>query len=599
MSSAIPKHNSTGFFWGTVAVLLILSWIVKFEGPSWVHELYHSGHFSVLEFLTGRQDDSLAYYRGRVGEIWLGPVSQLLSGIAFLLVALRYLKDTTAFRFGAAVFAYLVLAKFEVLFFPPYGDAIGGPFAEAIWLYRHHFDYAALFAQPTYNAGGPKVYMFSVFPTYLALGMAALPNVKAFLAVNHLVFFMMGAAIASVLREVSRRVFSPENSVLLSLVLVFTPLFQAQVEAINMELPSVFFTVLAAGALIQNRIHRAGILTVVAVMVKGSAISACGAFVAVAVLRRLGVFGRTNPGENFRSILWSIILVAFSLLQLSLKYVMKDQHIAGDMVRLFAGWPSVKTFFISYVFLAATALAGVHWWRMFRDKGEPLFKYPQWYPVCVMLIYGWSWFLLFLNFYAVSDRYRLMVYPFLIFGCFFAFQSIVPVERVRRIALAAVAVICLISSYGLLYEPLIYNNHVGLERSLEYRSHLRLQQDTAETIEDKYSQYLIAAPFITAQTLALPELGFVKKPLDVMIYGFPCTYGGIKKYRGIEFLDLSRTVFVGEDYEMLAGGQPYPIDPKDTIIEQIQVGNKRIWLFQGGLAIYKVYRVNQLRGRPD
>ena len=74
----------------------------------------------------------------------------MMSGLLLTAIVLVFLKNAKARAFGAMVFAYLVLTKIEVLFYPPYGDAIGGPFSEAIWLARHGFDYVELFHQDGY-----------------------------------------------------------------------------------------------------------------------------------------------------------------------------------------------------------------------------------------------------------------------------------------------------------------------------------------------------------------------------------------------------------------------------------------------------------------
>jgi len=68
------------------------------------------------------------------------------------------------------------------------------------------------------------------------------------------------------------------------------------------------------------------------------------------------------------------------------------------------------------------------------------------------------------------------------------------------------------------------NGRIGLckptliERSLEYRNHLKMQRKLAKEMETNYANLLIVAPFTTAETLVFPELGYVKKPLNVQEY---------------------------------------------------------------------------------
>ena len=108
-------------------------------------------------------------------------------------------------------------------------------------------------------------------------------------------------------------------------------------------------------------------------------------------------------------------------------------------------------------------------------------------------------------------------------------------------------------------------------------------------------EYTIAAPFLVAHSLALPELGYVTKKLDVMIYGFPCTYGGIKPFRGLEHVDIRRTIWVGlkQDLPDFMQIKDYPVSPYDKVVEKIVVGRRQATLFMGGVAVEKMRLISR------
>ena len=59
---------------------------------------------------------------------------------------------------------------------PPYWDAILGVYAQGIWLFRHHLNYALLLQEPSYIDGGAKVHLFyglSLLFAILKYGLAS------------------------------------------------------------------------------------------------------------------------------------------------------------------------------------------------------------------------------------------------------------------------------------------------------------------------------------------------------------------------------------------------------------------------------------------
>ena len=409
----------------------------------------------------------------------------------------------------------------------------------------------------------------------------------------------MAALIIAIFREILLKCFDRNSANLIALCLLFLPLFQSQIEAINMELPSAFFILLSAYFLINQRISLAGWMTLVAMLIKGTGVLASAAFFVISFFAFFGFWGSSKGKTKWTMLFWGSFLLCLASFRVLLKYIIKDQHVSAGMVSLGVGWPSLSKsiifylYGISFIFIMLYSIKQ----KFFPNKSPHQsndFMKNHFNVIWMMFIYGAMWFILFFNFYAVSPRYRLAVYPFLVFCVFYVINLIIKDSWIKKGLMLVIFVVISFSSYGLFYKPMLENDHVLLERSLEYRNDLELNQRLSKLIEHRYSNYRIGAPFIIAQMLAIPELGYVNKDLDVMIYGFECTYAKIKSFPGIKNLDIRKTIYVGVKVAQLNENLSYPIHPHDRVLEEIQYGNKRVWIFMGGVAIDSVLRAMRM-----
>jgi len=576
---------------GLVFLFCFLSYYaIKFCNYAYIEKLYASGNTAFLNKITKvKEAQTLDFYLGRAQETFFGPISQVISGLLFCVICLLFFKNGNKKIFGLAIFVYLLLTKFEVLLFPPYGDAIGGPFAEAIWLSRNSFNYIELIRQPGYAWGGAQVYVFSIYPTFLAVLLKIIPLPSIFLIINHLIVFGFVAVMASLLRDIVQKVYGDETGVLVPILLISLPAFQAQIEAINMEMPCAFFIMLSAYFLVYKKINLAGVMALLATLVKGSGVLSCAAFFLIGIY--LFLFDREY--KHHKTILfWGIGLVLLAVGKVAFKFFLNDQHVSAGMVALAKGWPSLNHMYIFYYYMISLFIfLGFLLYQ--RRTGNRSWK--ELYTQSVMFVYGGMWFLLFFNFYAVSPRYRIVSYSFVVFCSFCAVALIIRNKMVQKCLLVFVIVAALFSSYGYFYGSLPGNYHVLLERSLEYRNDLKLNQKMAAFIEEKFSNAKIGAPFVLAQLLGLPELGYVKKDLDVMIYGFECQYGGIENYPGLANLQIANTIYVAAQVDKTKENTMYPLHAQyDKIIKEIQYGDKKAWLFMGGVGIERVFSVTRM-----
>jgi len=263
-----------------------------------------------------------------------------------------------------------------------------------------------------------------------------------------------------------------------------------------------------------------------------------------------------------------------------------------DMVGPFQGWASLKTFAITYIFGASCLIfAGVLIKNIVSGGMRSGFRnfIRLHYVALVMFACAGAWFALFLNSYAVSPRYKLLLVPFFLFSVFYVLKLFLKSENFLRWGLAGAVIFSFFCSYGFLYPTLQGNNHVLLERSLEYRNDARVYIEVARRLEERFFEFTIGAPFIFAQALALPELGFVSQKFDVVIYEMRSTYGGIRNFEGLANMNIRKTVWIGQE----SGRPGYPIGPQDKILERIVIGNREADLFVGGSSIERMWRIVQ------
>jgi hypothetical protein len=575
--------------------VLLIGWtfyfLIKYFSPLWVGHLHHIEAFDLLNRLSlGQGHETLEFYQGRIQETFFGPSLQILSTLLLAFLISRHCVNSSLGQFAGIIFLFLLITKFEVLTFPPYGDAIGGPFAEALWLYQNHFNYAGLFNQPNFDVGGQRVYFFSIYPGFLALTLKLIPWTTIFLIFHHVLTFALTAGIIAMMRECGRKNFGQDLAWLSSLVLLSLPLFQSQCEAINMEIPVAFFAVWSAYSLTQRRWGRSALFACLAAATKGIGIIAC---TAVAVVFIVLAFRAGKLREKIKLFILTFIAIAMAAFIGGAKFFFKDTHVQQGLVRWDAGWPSLRKEFIFYLFLMSLLVFLLSLLVKFlnsRKKHEP---YGDQFIPSVMFLFAGTWFLLFFNFYAVSPRYRVTLYPFLVFVVVYGVTCILKWGIVQRLAAVGVLIVSCWLSYGIFYGSIPENDHVLLERSLEYRNDLEVNRRLIRIAQERYNNQLIVAPFTIAQALAIPELGYVKTKLNVMIYGFGLKYGGILNYPGLRNLDPSKTVFIGVKVAPIDSQFSYPVGPNDVILEEIAVGNKKASFFIGGYSIETLWRMRR------
>jgi len=569
-------------FWVVAVFLSALVLLLNFNSASLIEQYFNEGRFDLLNKLAQSKGNlTLDYYLGEIEDTFTGPLSNTVYHVLFALFALMYLKNSRIRTYCLFVFIFLIITKFNVLFYPPYGDAIGGPFAEAIWLANNHFDYAGLAAQAGYNEGGPRVYFLSIYPAYLAILYKCIPSIKMFLVVNHLFVYLFTAISIAFTRSIAQKILNPASSILTSIVLLALPVFQSQTEAINMEMPCLMFSVVCIWYLVNKKIGWASFFAVMAALVKGHGIVVCAAVFVTSIILAFC--------DCQRSKRWKMLLCGFIPMFLIWLKVKLTPSAIGGLIGLFNGWPSLRIMILTKLFAYSIIIFAIFFILEKRKLSEIKKAFIENdFAVLVVFITTTMWFGLFLNFTAVSPRYKLELTPFLVMCIIFAVLRIPFEKKIGSLLIFVGIIFTALGSYGMYHPHLRANYHVLLERSLEYRNELKLNRKVIKDLNEKFQGFTIGAPFIFAQTLAMPELGYVEKPLDVVIYGMPLTYGNIKNFESIKSMNLRKTIWVALAAQFFTHKQiEYPIAKQDIIIKRYQWGDNKTTLFQGGVAIEK------------
>jgi hypothetical protein len=468
-------------------------------------------------------------------------LTTLLSACLWSLVILLVLWKASSLDRPFAIFLFLLavlsLFRFEAFLLRPYWDSILGCFSEATFLLKHHFNYSLLTRQESYLFGGPKVYVLSLYPTYLALLMKLIPSPDAFLPVVHFLGFAAAAMALTAFFRLLHGCFDRGYAVFGLLLLLMDPLFLAQAEAINMEILILMASLLGLSALLRHRTHAAFVFSLLAVLLKGSGIVFSSALLGTYVL-----VSKDKRSKYYRRIV--LLLLPILLFVAYLLYI-PVLDLKGDLdMGLFTGTlPMIDilrrylplTYAVSIVLSVFALYTGFQvGFTLFGDRR--LFELKdlfgrirdslQWTNPVLMfsLLYLLLFYLFHLQFSNILPRYFLLQAPFLIIALLY----VVRFEFINRGFRLGFLLLCLCWSLanirGDLLEKDFSSNGHHLEHTLAYEEDLRFQSRLAKYLEHNYGDRWIVTSWPMTQILSLPQLGYVEKPLKVITARRPCRY---------------------------------------------------------------------------
>lgn len=576
------------YFWPAALLLAAVYMLALFGGPYAVERLFERGRFDILNPLAGAAENlPLDYYTGQIENRVIGPVKSVAGGALFAAIACRYLLGAGTFTFAASVLAYYLLTRPEVLFYPPFGEAITAPFYDAIWLLNNNLDYLALQKQETFTTGGPLVYPTSLWPLATAALMKLMPSPQAFIFTAHLLYFALGAGVIAIARAVYLKFFDPLLAMLGAVLLLSLPVNQAIVELINMEIPCVFFSVLAVHVLIGRRMGFACLWALLGLFMKDPAGAVCGAVFVSGVML---FFIEEKRTVKLKALGFGALTLAAAAVKFYVRSKIIGEQTPNNTVSLLLGSSVLAKMAITWVFLAALLAIAV---ILIRDLRAGDWRgWLNWhYGTIVMVMAAAFWFLLYLNFSVMSPRYKPLLAPFFLFCVFNVMFYVFKQPAVRYAGMALAILISFSCAFGWhhrLYVPTGPYGYNWLERSLEYRNMLKLQMRIARAIQDDFSGYIIGAPHVTAQSLGYLSMGYVNRPLEVMVYA---TRGimGVRNLIEITPEASRHIVWVGFTHPWVAGRNLIK-EGEDIILRDIWAGDRHAVIFTGGWEIEEMRR---------
>jgi len=586
---------SKKIFWIASALLLPLYFLSKMFASPIIEWLFTQESFNLLNVLAGiSAPQSLDFYLGIINDRIIGPAQSLTTGLFFTGLCLIYLQKNRMRTFVFAVLSFLIISKWEVLLFPPYGDSLLGPFTDAVWLVRHSLDYPALLAQGSFDTGGPQIYPASIYPLFLSTLMYYLPNPQTFLVIIHILIFAGAALTVGIIREVCRSFADDKTSLLASLIILFHPLFQSMSEQINMEVPMLTFAILTIYFIGHQKFGWASLCAILSLLIKApGAVSCLAVFVMCLIFMMLAKSLKTR----LQYLGWGLLSISSVLIKFIIRNRLIGDQVSYNKVGWWIGLENIFGMAEFWVFVTLFILASGYFIFHFKSIIEDLKNnknVPKIIFLVASLVISAGWFIQYANFSIMTYRYKLLLLPFLLIGLIFCLHKFKIHSSLINKGSLLILPIFMLCSYGLHYtwDDTNYGCNT-FERSLEYRGDLKLHKRVALEIESQYANETIAAPPLIAQALSFFEVGYVNQPLNVMIYSMRSPMEGLSDFKGLATLDLQRTVWIGFPTDALNRIIPnfqYPVGSQDKVIKFLSSGRKKVVLFRGGFQIEKVRR---------
>ena len=449
-------------------------------------------------------------------------------------IMLQNLLDTLFRRTGRlyAIFFLLIIAlKWPFFSIPPVWDEAFSIFPAADFLVKYDFNYSLLSTQPRYLDGGPTQHGFSLLTLITALVLKITGGWTLAWSILHTLQWLMAAAIGAMLTRIYSNLFEEITAFLLAFATLAYPLMLAQLGGMYIEVPLLFFSVLALYLYRNDQIWMASLFLLAACVTKESGVIAVGA------LALSAFFGHSKPirkrVENALILtLPSLIMVLVLLTIVDMRLTFSTSYTFRDVLNILLYRNlSVYRSYISFipeliVILLGSLLLSVLW----------ISKYVYQYvkneqQESDIIIYNSFFILLFSIFHFIVHayiqmtdshfltRYFFYAIPSMFFVIYYTIDKMIKKTMVKGILLLIVIGVCLINRSGILYPPIPYSSIAMAERSEEYIDGYQVQKEYIGMIEKRISKDVpvyVSLPdyFLTHYSVSQ----YVNKPLPNVYY---------------------------------------------------------------------------------
>ncbi len=424
----------------------------------------------------------------------------------------------------------IIILKWSFIAMPPVWDEAFSIFPAADFLVTHGFDYTLLLAQPDYSEGGPTAHALSLLTLATALILKGTGGGKTAWIILHIMQWLMMAAIGAMLARIYVVLFDKVPALLLSIITLCYPLMLVQAGYMYIEVPLLFFTVLAFHHYRNDRIWFCSLFLVAACMIKESGVIAVGAMVLLALFENSGTVGRKAKKACilfFPATTVVLALLVFCGYKSDLSIAFAKPDTLGYVIQtFFVSNLSVYKDYISYIpELIVIAVESIFLSAFFviRHALQQIKAKPEESDIIIfssLLVLAFCLFHFIVyplmqtsNSHFLS-RYFFYLLPSMFLMIYYPIDRAFKKSAVKEILLVALILVCLFNRTGSLYPSIPFSSIAMAERSEEYINGYRVQKDYIAMIENKISKNVpvyVSLPdyFLTHYTVS----GYVTKPL--------------------------------------------------------------------------------------
>ncbi len=477
--------------------------------------------------------------------------------------------------FARCVFLFtglLIVFNFGVLTNPPYWDDLIGLHNQALFLAKHAFSPAALWAEPACN-----VYPFGILPWVYGVGYVLFPAWMVHFFGHLLNLAALGGSAAFFFLLV-RKNWKSVPAFLWTLAVLSEPLVAGQGASLGQECPLLFGLTGALFLIYEKRFSSACIVIFLTGFLKASA---C-VFMLAMVLYLLIRFCFFVPERRRLILPFFLALGGFVLLFLISRYHIPavgaigasagtETMNMGPLPYLFRKTGRYMTLFHPLLLILSSAAFLLYGFFAFRerDREKRMFRF-------FLLLSAGGYFGAYLLSSVALPRYLLpAVFPVFLLLC-----TEIP-ERFSMpagYALVALGLLCPVFVYPALPHGIRASGEY-LERSREFLTDLRRNRELCRKLENDYADSPLVVSHPLAQMLTIPEFGYVKRPLPKVFCAKPPVYAPIRKTSRHMPPD---TVYIYQEHSMEFGRMHGP---------SLKPPPSSLFLFVGpGLAGYRLPR---------
>lgn len=423
------------------------------------------------------------------------------SGIAVAIFIIGYLA--------------LLLLNHSFLFNPPYGNDVTALHRQAIWLANNHFDIISLWsADQVFPKGGANAYPFGVFPYFYGILYCILSPVTVHF-IGHLLNTAFIVAAFSICYFLIAEITGGKlRAFAWSLAALATPVIQGRSADIGHESPLLFGIMLLLLAIFKRRPRVSLCILASLCFIKMSALVICVAFICwLLIIRQLQI--NEFPRRRYIGIAIGSFVVIMFLYSITaymdrLDFLITREMIFSNLRMIHYLMPLTGISIAGIIIFAVVRYRQAMKAFLLRDNIELAAKDRIMLLLAIMTAAFWLAFILYPD--PCPRNAAMIVFPMAVFW------GLVQMKHQLSPVLAVIVTITglLLAELNIPALPDDKNLQSSdmLERNLAFVSDLNYNLEVCRFIEQNGRNGIIVAQRPFALMLSIPEMGYVRKPLN-------------------------------------------------------------------------------------